>query len=73
RSTTAEKEAQIQTRDYLHTAFTDKGTSALKALQDVAVRNENTFVQLMEAAKYCTLGQMTHALYQVGGQYRRNM
>jgi methylmalonyl-CoA mutase len=73
RSTTAEKEAQIQTRDYLHTAFTDKGTSALKALQDVAVRNENTFAQLMEAAKYCTLGQMTHALYQVGGQYRRNM
>jgi methylmalonyl-CoA mutase len=37
------------------------------------VKNENVFAELMEAAKYCSLGQITNALYEVGGQYRRNM
>ena len=45
----------------------------LKELQQVSINNENTFASLMEAAKSCSLGQITHALYQVGGQYRRNM
>jgi isobutyryl-CoA mutase len=45
----------------------------LKTLKIAAVKNENVFEGLMEAAKYCSLGQITHALYQVGGQYRRNM
>jgi methylmalonyl-CoA mutase len=38
-----------------------------------AREGENTFAELMEAVKYCSLGQITHALFEVGGQYRRNM
>jgi methylmalonyl-CoA mutase len=45
----------------------------LKRLQTAAVKNENLFAELMETVKYCSLGQITHALYEVGGQYRRNM
>ena len=42
-------------------------------LQEVAIQNGNTFEELMETVKHCSLGQITHALYEVGGQYRRNM
>jgi len=42
-------------------------------LQQAALKNENIFAALVEATKHCTLGQITHALYEVGGQYRRNM
>ncbi len=45
----------------------------LKKLKEVAINNGNLFAQLMETVKYCSLGQITHALYEVGGQYRRNM
>jgi methylmalonyl-CoA mutase len=45
----------------------------LLKLQQVAINNGNIFEELMETVKYCSLGQITHALYQVGGQYRRNM
>jgi methylmalonyl-CoA mutase len=45
----------------------------LRRLQEVAVQNGNLFEELMETVKYCSLGQITHALYEVGGQYRRNM
>jgi len=45
----------------------------LKRLQEAALKNENIFAELMETVKYCSLGQITHALYEVGGQYRRNM
>jgi methylmalonyl-CoA mutase len=45
----------------------------LSDLQDAAIKNENLFAQLMEATKICSLGQITSALFQVGGQYRRNM
>jgi methylmalonyl-CoA mutase len=45
----------------------------LKRLQEVAIKNENIFEELMETVKYCSLGQITNALYAVGGQYRRNM
>ncbi len=73
RSTKAEKENQIRTRDRLHQAKTDIAPRALKQLQQAALNNENIFAALMEATKHCTLGQITHALYEVGGQYRRNM
>jgi methylmalonyl-CoA mutase len=73
RSTTEEKEAQIQTRDNLHAAYTEKGSEELHNLQQQAIKNQNIFHQLMEVSKYCSLGQITHALYEVGGQYRRNM
>ena len=45
----------------------------LRRLQKVAVNNGNLFEELMETVKYCTLGEITNALYEVGGQYRRSM
>jgi len=45
----------------------------LRKLQKVAIENGNIFGELMEAVKVCSLGQITNALYEVGGQYRRNM
>ncbi len=73
RSTTEEKEQQIQN---LH-AFWKRNelvsTEALNNLKAVAIDNGNLFEELMETVKYCSLGQITHALYEVGGQYRRSM
>jgi methylmalonyl-CoA mutase len=45
----------------------------MKHLNNVAINKGNLFDELMETVKYCSLGQITHALYEVGGQYRRNM
>lgn len=73
RSTTEEKEAQIGTRDNLWKTHREDGSAALKALQYAAIHNENMFAGLMEAVKFCSLGQITNALFEVGGQYRRNM
>jgi methylmalonyl-CoA mutase len=50
-----------------------KAEEAMQALQKAAVQNQNIFDKLMEAAKYCSLGQITTSLFEVGGQYRRNM
>jgi methylmalonyl-CoA mutase len=73
RSTTEEKEYAIQSRDaFIHRNLA-VSTEALRNLQRVAAGQQNTFESLMEVAKNCTLGQISHALYQVGGQYRRNM
>lgn len=73
RSTTAEKEQQIRRLKELHIANADRAAGALTHLQQVAMQNGNTFEALMEAVKTCSLGQITQALYAVGGQYRRNM
>jgi len=73
RSTTEEKEQQIQNLQAFHKRNVSKSADALKKLQQVAVNNGNLFEELMETVKYCSLGQITHALYEVGGQYRRNM
>ena len=73
RSTTEEKEYQIAHREAVQQRDAAQIATALKALQHEALTNGNLFVALMEAAKYATLGQVTHALYAVGGQYRRNM
>jgi methylmalonyl-CoA mutase len=73
RATPEEKEAQIQTLQNLHQAQAEWGSAALQRLQQVAIRNENIFAALMETVKCCSLGQITNALYAVGGQYRRNM
>lgn len=73
RSTTEEKEFQIKTLQAFHKRHADKSTAMLKRLQKAAVNNENLFAELMETVKYCSLGQITNALYAVGGQYRRNM
>jgi methylmalonyl-CoA mutase len=73
RSTTEEKEFQIKTLQAFHKRHEAKTAEMLKRLQQAAVNNENLFAELMETVKYCSLGQITNALYSVGGQYRRNM
>jgi methylmalonyl-CoA mutase len=73
RSTEEEKEFQIQSVRSQNQRNQDETKNSLRTLKQVSVNNENIFEGLMEAAKVCTLGQMTSALYQVGGQYRRNM
>jgi methylmalonyl-CoA mutase len=73
RSTTEEKEQQIQNLQAFWKRNEAKNKEALKRLQQVATSNGNLFEELMETVKYCSLGQITHALYEVGGQYRRNM
>ena len=73
RSTTEEKEFQVSTLNSFKERHKDKSDEMLKRLQQVAVNNGNLFEELMETVKYCSLGQITHALYEVGGQYRRNM
>ena len=67
RSTSEEKELQITNLNALHNLHGDKSGQALKALQKASVANENLFEELMEATKVCTLGQITNALYKVGG------
>lgn len=73
RSTTEEKEQQIRNLQDFKSRNVSRSQQALAELQQVAVTNGNIFEELMETVKYCTLGEITHALYQVGGQYRRNM
>jgi methylmalonyl-CoA mutase len=73
RSTTEEKEFQISRLNELKKMNEDKGIIMLKQLQHVAIHNQNIFEELMETVKYCSLGQITQALFEVGGQYRRNM
>jgi methylmalonyl-CoA mutase len=73
RSTEDEKEFQIRSVQAFQAANAPQAASALKDLQHAAIQNQNIFAALMEAAKVCSLGQMSGALYQVGGQYRRNM
>jgi isobutyryl-CoA mutase len=73
RAAVEEKEAQITTLRALHSATPDATQKALADLQVAAIRNENMFDNLMQTVKVCSLGQITNALYRVGGQYRRNM
>ena len=73
RSTKEEKEQQIQNLQAFWKRNDGKNEAALLRLKEVAINNGNLFAELMETVKYCSLGQITHALYEVGGQYRRNM
>jgi len=73
RSTTEEKEWQIQTCEFQQGFRNEQAQKALLALQEAAIQNRNMFEVLMNSAKVCTLGQITQALFEVGGQYRRNM
>lgn len=73
RSTKEEKDLQIKNVQAFQELHKDKSAEMLKRLQNVAIHNGNLFAELMETVKYCSLGQITHALYEVGGQYRRNM
>ena len=73
RATEEEKQFQIKTKELLNTANEVKVQQQLAILQEAAIQNENLFDKLMEATKFCSLGQITNALFKVGGQYRRNM
>jgi methylmalonyl-CoA mutase len=73
RATEEEKQLQISALEAFKQRNSDKAPELLKSLQQAAVTGENTFEALMEACKYCSLGQISNALYAVGGQYRRNM
>ncbi|MBK6291299.1 MAG: hypothetical protein IPH85_00370 [Ignavibacteria bacterium] len=73
RSTTDEKEQQINNVRSVQERNASTTSETLADLRQKAIHNQNIFAALMESAKVCSLGQMTHALYEVGGQYRRNM
>jgi len=73
RSTPEEKEQQISNLEAFWKRNESRSANELKKLKEVAINNGNLFAQLMETVKYCSLGQITGALYEVGGQYRRNM
>jgi len=73
RSTEEEKQSQLSRLNTCHEDNKDKAAEALKALQEAVQNNENVFDVLMEAGRYCSLGQITDTFFEVGGQYRRNM
>lgn len=73
RATTAEKEYQISMLEQLHKTYRTETEKGIELLKQAAVRNENVFEQLMEVTKHASIGQITNALFEVGGQYRRNM
>ncbi len=73
RATEEEKQFQIFTKENLNKGNESQVNAALEAAQTAAINNKNIFEVLMEATKVCSLGQITSALFEVGGQYRRNM
>ena len=73
RATEDEKEQQIKTLESVHERNKEAIKTELMKVKEAAIKNQNIFEQLMEAAKVCSLGQITNALFEVGGQYRRSM
>ena len=73
RSTEDEKERQLERLRAFHERHADAAPAALERLRDAVIREENVFAVLMDAVRCCSLGQITDALFEVGGQYRRNM
>jgi methylmalonyl-CoA mutase len=73
RATEEEKQSQLQRLADFKTRHADTAPAAMERLQKAALAGENIFAELMECVKVCSLGQITQALYDVGGQYRRNM
>src|SRR5690554_6221335 len=73
RATEEEKQFQINTKENLHKAKAEEEQQQLTHIQQIAINNKNIFEALMDATKVCSLGQITDALFEVGGQYRRNM
>ena len=73
RSTDEEKQSQISRLRAFQSQHQSYSSEALERVRQAAINNENIFEQLMYAVKYCSLGQISNALYEVGGQYRRNM
>ncbi|MBR7780677.1 fused isobutyryl-CoA mutase/GTPase IcmF [Undibacterium luofuense] len=73
RSTDEEKQSQLQRLADFQQRHADVAPQALATLQQAVINNDNVFAVLMDAARVCSLGQITTALFEVGGQYRRNM
>ncbi len=73
RATTEEKEYQISMLKNLHKFQAERASQQIEIVQQAAIHNKNIFEALMNATKVCSLGQITKALFEVGGQYRRNM
>ena len=73
RATAAEKDDQIERLRLFHQHNSDVSKQALDALQESAIQGENVFTELMKTVRVCSLGQITNALFEVGGKYRRNM
>ncbi|MCX6269554.1 MAG: methylmalonyl-CoA mutase family protein, partial [Bacteroidetes bacterium] len=73
RATEEEKQYQIIMLDHLHKTNAETSSAMIENLKRAATKNSNIFESLMEATKYCSIGQITDALFEVGGQYRRSM
>ena len=73
RSTDDEKQSQLKRLNDFHSRNKDAAPKALTELQQAVIRDENVFARLMDAVRVCSLGQITEALFEVGGQYRRSM
>ena len=73
RSTKEEKESQIKRLAAFHKKHAEEAPKAIKKLQNVVLSGGNIFAELMDTVRTCSLGQITQALFEVGGQYRRNM
>ncbi|MCC7114804.1 MAG: methylmalonyl-CoA mutase, partial [Burkholderiales bacterium] len=73
RSTGDEKESQLRRLADFHARHANEATAALAKLKQAAIQDGNVFAELMNAVRVCSLGQITNALFEVGGQYRRSM
>lgn len=73
RSTEEEKQSQLDRLQKFHQQHAEKSGQALQRLRKAATNNENVFTELMNAVRYCSLGQITQTFFEVGGQYRRTM
>jgi methylmalonyl-CoA mutase len=73
RSTEEEKRSQLQRLQAFHARHTEAAPAMLERLKRAVIDNANVFDVLMDAVRVCSLGQITHALFEVGGQYRRSM
>ena len=73
RSTDAEKQSQIKRLREFQALHADARETALQRVRDAAINNHNIFAELVGAVRHCSLGEITNALFEVGGQYRRNM
>ncbi|MCB1756985.1 MAG: methylmalonyl-CoA mutase, partial [Gammaproteobacteria bacterium] len=73
RSTDEEKQSQLKRLGQFHANNKDHAAEAIERVKQAAIDNENIFSELVRAVQYCSLGQLTDALFEVGGKYRRNM
>jgi len=73
RSTEEEKQSQLQRLAAFHARHAAEAPAMLQRLQQAVIADQNVFEVLMDAVRVCSLGQITNALFEVGGQYRRSM